>query len=173
MPVRRVTVVAAAATIALTALAGTALASSLAEGAPSAPAPGLASGTSPVVVLPPTPTSAPTTAPTTTPSTPDDSAAPSPSPLPDDAPPAQQLTADQAGQLAVAIVSGGVVREVGSEHEHGRLEWEVDVRLDGVEHDLHIDAVTGEVREHDVDDRDDDDDDHRVGTPQADDNWDD
>ncbi len=107
--------------------------------------------------------------------TPDDSPSPSASGTPDDTPsqppstmPSEPdttaISSDDAAQIAVGHVGGGDVHEIEREMEHGRLEWKVEVVLDGVEHDVRVDAGTGEITRVDVDDdnddRRDDDDDH-------------
>lgn len=93
--------------------------------------------------------------------TPDDS--PSPSATPDDTPSPDdtatsapstgaEMGSGEAEQIALAHVGGGTVTEVEREWEHGRLEWKVEIHLDGVEHDVRVDALSGEITRVDVDD---------------------
>jgi hypothetical protein len=72
--------------------------------------------------------------------------------------PDEGMGSAEAEQIALAHVGGGTVTEVEREWEHGRLEWKVEIHLDGVEHDVRVDAVSGEITRVDVDDdrRDDD-----------------
>jgi uncharacterized membrane protein YkoI len=61
------------------------------------------------------------------------------------APTDDRIPVDRAREIAVAAVGGGEVTKVESEVEHGRLQWKVDVRSDGVAHEVRIDAATGDV----------------------------
>ncbi|MEV0898247.1 PepSY domain-containing protein [Actinoplanes sp. NPDC049802] len=74
------------------------------------------------------------------------------------APAGGDVTADEARAIALRAVPGGTVESVEQETEHGRLVWEVDVLAGGVEHDLDVDATTGEVTRHETDDDSDSDD---------------
>jgi uncharacterized membrane protein YkoI len=62
------------------------------------------------------------------------------------------LTAEQAKAIAVRAAGGGRVESIERETEHGRLVWDADVIVDGVEHDIDVDAATGEVTRHRTDD---------------------
>lgn len=68
------------------------------------------------------------------------------------------VTSEQAvaiAEQALAELSGvPAVREVEREFEHGRDVWEVEF---GREHEVDVDAVTGEVIKIEIDDDDDDD----------------
>lgn len=64
------------------------------------------------------------------------------------------IAAEQAVGIAVDTVGGGETVSVEIDHDDDRWEWEISVALDGREHDLGIDAATGEVTEHDQDDDD-------------------
>ncbi|MEU8656411.1 PepSY domain-containing protein [Actinoplanes philippinensis] len=88
----------------------------------------------------------------------DDSLDPSPSPSsssPDDSSSSSAggtaVTASQAELIAIRAAGGGRVESVEREIEHGRLVWDVDVIVDGVEHDIDVDAATGEVTRHRTD----------------------
>lgn len=65
------------------------------------------------------------------------------------------IPAEEAVELAVQTVGGGQPISVGIDHDDAAWEWEIEVALDGREHDLDIDATTGEVTQHDQDDDDD------------------
>ncbi|PZF81985.1 PepSY domain-containing protein [Jiangella anatolica] len=108
----------------------------------------------------------PSATPDDTPSaTPDDtpSALPSPDDSPTSAPAApsgDEMGSGEAEEIALAHVGGGTVTEVEREWEHGRLEWKVEIHRDGVEHDVRVDALSGDITRVDVDDDRDDDDKH-------------
>ena len=70
------------------------------------------------------------------------------------------ISRSQAEGIALKAVPGGQVRSAELEDEHGVVVWSVDVIKDGLEHELDIDARTGEIVDHDRDDeaRDRDDD---------------
>ncbi|GIE74959.1 hypothetical protein Aph02nite_09090 [Actinoplanes philippinensis] len=61
------------------------------------------------------------------------------------------MTASQAKLIAIRAAGGGRVESVERETEHGRLVWDVDVIVNGVEHDIDVDAATGEVTRHRTD----------------------
>ena len=145
MAVRRIALVAGAATVGLLALGGTAIASSFDDDV-RVPTPGPVSVSQPAAAA----------------------SADRPGQLVDTAP-ADTISAERAGEIALAAVGGGTIGHVERDGDDDRREWEVEIHLDGFEHDLDVDAVTGEVRDHDVDDddRDDDRDDN------DDDRWDD
>ncbi|OLF12900.1 hypothetical protein BLA60_06490 [Actinophytocola xinjiangensis] len=90
------------------------------------------------------------------------------------------LGPDDAVALVQKRLGGGQVHEVEREHEHGRLEWKVEITKDGVTYDIRVDASSGEVTrvetdDDDSDDRDDDryDDDRDDDRHGDDDDWDD
>jgi uncharacterized membrane protein YkoI len=104
-----------------------------------------------------------------------DSAVPSSAPS-SSASSAGTISLDAAKAIAVKAAGGGSVESAEQETEHGRAVWDVDVLVNGVEHDIDVDRATGEVLGHetdsDADDRgpdsdDDDSDDH--GRPGSDD----
>ncbi|MBO3743412.1 PepSY domain-containing protein [Actinoplanes flavus] len=68
------------------------------------------------------------------------------------APAGGEVTADEARAIALRAVPGGTVESVERDTEHGRLVWDVDVIEGGVEHDLDVDATTGEITSHQIDD---------------------
>jgi uncharacterized membrane protein YkoI len=53
-----------------------------------------------------------------------------------------------AKEIAVRAAGGGFVESVEREVEHGRAVWDVDVLLNGTEHDIDVDAATGTVLRH-------------------------
>jgi uncharacterized membrane protein YkoI len=86
-----------------------------------------------------------------------------------------RIGADKAKQLA-AQAAGGQAYSAELEKERGIVYYDVDVRKDRKEYDVHIDAYTGKTLKMERDDRDDDDwddndwdDDRRIsgGTPSA------
>lgn len=125
----RLAVVAGAATVALVALGGTALALSSGAAAPAQSAPA-------AVV-------AATTSTSTTTAT---RAAPAPQPS------GAEIGADEATAIALERVGGGRVDEIEREFEHGRNEWKVEVIHSGAEHDVRVDALTGAITRYEVDD---------------------
>ncbi|MBB5830799.1 PepSY domain-containing protein [Brachybacterium aquaticum] len=79
--------------------------------------------------------------------------------LPEDADLATEqlpIPAEEAVRLGTDAVSGGVLTSLEIDHDDDQWEWEVELVVDGVQHDLDIDATTGEITEHDQDDDDDD-----------------
>ncbi|GAA0442770.1 hypothetical protein Aca07nite_63730 [Actinoplanes capillaceus] len=62
------------------------------------------------------------------------------------------VTAGEARAIALRAVPGGVIESVERETEHGRIVWEIDVIAGGVEHDIDVDAGTGEITRHRTDD---------------------
>lgn len=65
------------------------------------------------------------------------------------------FTAGEARAIALRAVPGGVIESVERDTEHGRIVWEIDVIAGGVEHDIEVDAATGEITRHRTgDDRD-------------------
>ena len=69
----------------------------------------------------------------------------------------------KAREIAVRAAGGGRVEDVERENEHGRDVWDVEVDVNGVEHEVDIDAASGEIVRHDTDDDRDDDSDDRDG----------
>ncbi len=68
------------------------------------------------------------------------------------------LTAEESKEIALEKIRG-IVEEVELENEDGILIYEVEVRAeDGLEHEVIIDAQTGEIVAVELDDNDDDDD---------------
>ncbi|ROO61234.1 peptidase YpeB-like protein [Micromonospora sp. Llam0] len=65
---------------------------------------------------------------------------------------ADQVTLDRAARIAVDEVGGSRVAEIERDHTDGRPIWEVEVVADGVEWDLDIHRVTGDVVKVDRDD---------------------
>lgn len=75
-------------------------------------------------------------------------------PLPEDADLATEqlpVTAEQAVQIGQDTV-GGELLHIEIDHDDDRWEWNLEFAVDGQEHDLEIDATTGEVTERDDDD---------------------
>ncbi|APX32553.1 peptidase [Brachybacterium sp. P6-10-X1] len=63
------------------------------------------------------------------------------------------VPAEEAVGIAVQTAGGGETVSVSIDHDDDRgWVWEIEVALDGQEHDLDIDATTGKVLEHDEED---------------------
>ena len=56
----------------------------------------------------------------------------------------------EAVELALAKYPGTVV-EVELENEHGSLTYEIEVLIDGHEHEISVDCITGAIVEHEDD----------------------
>jgi uncharacterized membrane protein YkoI len=65
------------------------------------------------------------------------------------------ITAERAVEIGLDTVGGGELVQIEIDHDDSTGEWELEIVLDGRQHDLDIDATTGEVTEHDQDDDDD------------------
>ncbi|KAA0955802.1 hypothetical protein FQ087_14530 [Sporosarcina sp. ANT_H38] len=74
------------------------------------------------------------------------------------------LTMEEAKAIAIKSV-GGTVTEIELDREISGDIYEVEIKSDGFEYDLDIDAKTGEVLRTDKDRNDDDDDDDKVIVP--------
>lgn len=89
------------------------------------------------------------------------------------------ISRDDAIRIAQERVGGGDVTEVENEMEHGRPEWKIELSVNGIEHDVRVDAQTGDITrvdsDDDRDDRDDrdDHDDDNSGHGGGDDKYDD
>lgn len=59
------------------------------------------------------------------------------------------VTAEDAWDIALEATGGGEVRSIEIDDHDGSWEWEIEIQLDGEEHELDIDATTGEVTDHD------------------------
>lgn len=62
------------------------------------------------------------------------------------------ISQDEAIRIAQERVGGGDVTEVETELEHGRPEWKIELHVNGVEHDVRVDAQTGDITRVDSDD---------------------
>jgi hypothetical protein len=58
------------------------------------------------------------------------------------------ISIDRAKTIAVRAAGGGRVVQVEGEFEHGLAVWDVDVLVNGVEHDIDVDRATGSVTRH-------------------------
>jgi hypothetical protein len=128
----------AAGAVAALAIGGTALA---AGGDPSNQAVGTLPNGDVAPALAPSPSSPDSTAPASiTPSSAPSSSASSP----------EAISLDAATQIAVKAAGGGSVESAERDTEHGRAVWDVDVLVNGVEHDIDVDRATGEVLRHET-----------------------
>ncbi|MEU4689488.1 PepSY domain-containing protein [Actinoplanes sp. NPDC023714] len=85
-----------------------------------------------------------------------------------------EITEARAREIALGAVPGGVVEDdVERETENGRQIWDVEVQAGATEHDLDIDATTGEILRNDAEQDDDNDDDADDQDDDADDKDDD
>ncbi|MGP9538787.1 PepSY domain-containing protein [Brachybacterium sp. AOP43-C2-M15] len=64
------------------------------------------------------------------------------------------ITAERAIEIATEEVGGGDLTQIEIDHDDDVWEWELELVLDGTQHELDIDATTGEVTEHETDDDD-------------------
>lgn len=58
---------------------------------------------------------------------------------------AATITYEKAKEIALAYVGGGTVREMELDYEHGILVYEVEIKYNGIEYDVDVDAATGEI----------------------------
>lgn len=64
-----------------------------------------------------------------------------------------EISYDEAAQIALAEVPGGVVEEIERKVRRGKAIFEIEVRApDGLEHELTIDAHDGEILDEEIDD---------------------
>lgn len=56
-----------------------------------------------------------------------------------------RITEAQAREVALGVVAGATVQDVDLDEEDGFLIYEVDLVQDGQEHDVYVDAGSGEV----------------------------
>ncbi|MEW2477087.1 PepSY domain-containing protein [Micromonospora gifhornensis] len=69
------------------------------------------------------------------------------------------VSAERAGELALAKAGGGRITEIDRDREDGRPVWEVEIVNGDVEHEIEIDRETGAVLKAEQEPVDDDDDD--------------
>lgn len=67
------------------------------------------------------------------------------------------ISAEQAIEIATETAGGGDLVQIEIDHDDGTWEWELELVMDGTQHELDIDATTGEVTEHQTDDDEDQD----------------
>ncbi|WP_394215209.1 PepSY domain-containing protein [Brachybacterium vulturis] len=69
------------------------------------------------------------------------------------------ISAERAVEIATETTGGGDLVQVEIDHDDraGAWEWELELVEDGTQHELDIDATTGEVTEHDTEEDDDQD----------------
>lgn len=80
--------------------------------------------------------------------------------LPEDADLATEqlpITAEKAVEISLDDVGGGELVQIEIDHDDDVWEWQLEIVDGGRQHDLDIDATSGEVTEHDQDDDDDQD----------------
>lgn len=75
------------------------------------------------------------------------------------------VSAEDAIGIAKETVGGGELTQIEIDHDDRSWEWEIEIVLDGTQHELDIDAATGEVTEHEQDGDDDQDPTVDVTTP--------
>jgi len=63
-----------------------------------------------------------------------------------------QISYEKAKEIALAKVGGGTVKEIELDHENGRLVYEAEVKYDGREYEIDIDATSGEIVKYKIDD---------------------
>lgn len=65
------------------------------------------------------------------------------------------VPAEEAVEIGVEAAGGGDLVQIQIDHDDDRWEWELEIVADGTQHELDIDATTGEVTQHDRDEDDD------------------
>lgn len=65
------------------------------------------------------------------------------------------ITAEKAVEIGKQEAGGGDLVQIEIDHDRSAWEWELELVLDGTQHELDIDATTGEVTQHETDDDDD------------------
>lgn len=63
-----------------------------------------------------------------------------------------EIISSKAQSIALARVGGGIVTKCKTDYEHRRLVYEVEIRYNGWEYEIDIDAATGEVVKYETDD---------------------
>jgi len=63
-----------------------------------------------------------------------------------------KISYERAKEIALATVGGGTVKEIELDRENGRLVYEVEVKYNGREYEIDIDAITGEIVKYKIDD---------------------
>ena len=66
----------------------------------------------------------------------------------------EKLTEDDVTKLVLNKYKSGTVQSVNLEYEDGKLVYEVEMIVDGIEHDIDIDANSGNILEDEIDDHD-------------------
>lgn len=80
--------------------------------------------------------------------------------LPEDADLAAEelpIGAERAVEIATEAAGGGELVQIEIDHDDRTWEWELELVADGTEHEVDIDATTGEVTEHETDEDEDQD----------------
>ena len=80
--------------------------------------------------------------------------------LPEDADLATEqpaIGAERAVEIGLEAVGGGELVQIEIDHDDDVWEWELEILQDRRQHDVDIDATSGEVTQHEQDDEDDDD----------------
>jgi len=75
-----------------------------------------------------------------------------PKPSQSDSTASTQITYDRAKEIALAKVGGGTVKEIELDYEKERLVYEVEIKYNGQEYEIDIDAATGEIVKYKIDD---------------------
>src|SRR5699024_4065961 len=65
------------------------------------------------------------------------------------------ISAEKAIEIGREEAGGGDLVQIEIDHDRSAWEWELELVLDGTQHELDIDATTGEVTDHETDDDDD------------------
>lgn len=71
------------------------------------------------------------------------------------------ISADKAKSIALGLANG-TITDFELDEDHGRLKYEIEIKANGIEHEIKIDAYTGKILKHEKDRDDDwDDDDYK------------
>lgn len=62
------------------------------------------------------------------------------------------VTLEEAKQIALDHVGGGRITKARQDFDDGRLEYEIEIRYNGLEYEIDIDATTGNIVKYDIDD---------------------
>lgn len=63
-----------------------------------------------------------------------------------------KISYERAKEIALAKVGGGTVKEIELDRENGRLVYDAEVKYNGMEYEIEIDAATGEIFKYKIDD---------------------
>ncbi|GHS86262.1 hypothetical protein AGMMS49957_04100 [Synergistales bacterium] len=65
---------------------------------------------------------------------------------------ASEITAEKAKEIALSKVGGGTIVEFKLDYEHDKQVYEMEVRHNGREYEIDVDAATGDIVKYEIDD---------------------